>query len=131
MAEGLLNFYCGNGFVAKSAGVEKTSVHPLAIKVMNEIDIDISRHYSKLIDEFKNDTFDIVVTVCDQANETCPFYPGKKVLHQGFTDPSTVDGSDEEQLQAFRKTRDEIKEWILKNICDEQSSQDPGEIHDK
>jgi arsenate reductase len=115
-----------------SAGVEKTRVHPFAIQVMKEIDIDISTHYSKLIDEFQNNKFDIVVTVCDQANETCPFYPGKKIIHKGFEDPSKVDGSDKEQLVAFRNTRDEIKEWILKNICDEESNhQTKGGIHVK
>jgi len=132
IAEGLLNYYCGDRFFAMSAGVEKTRVHPLAVQVMNEIDIDISTQYSKLIDEFQNDKFDIVVTVCDHANETCPFYPGKKIIHKGFEDPSKVDGSDEEQLVAFRNTRDEIKEWILKNICDEQSNhQTKGKIHVK
>ncbi|MBS3749616.1 MAG: arsenate reductase ArsC [Candidatus Thermoplasmatota archaeon] len=117
MAEGLLNQYCGNRFQAYSAGVKKTHVHPLAIQVMKEIDIDISRHRSKLVDEFKEITFDVVVTVCDQANETCPFFPGKKVIHNGFFDPGTIKGPKEEKLNAFRNVRDEIKQWIMDYFC--------------
>jgi len=117
MAEGLLNQYCGNRFQAYSAGVKKTHVHPLAIQVMKEIDIDISRHRSKLVDEFKEITFDVVVTVCDQANETCPFFPGKKVIHKGFTDPESIVELKNEQLNAFRSIRDEIKQWIMDYFC--------------
>ena len=117
MAEALLNQLCGSEFQAQSAGVQKTKVHPLAIKVMSEIDIDISTQSSKLIDQFKETQFDIVVTVCDNAKETCPFFPGKQVMHQSFQDPSQVAGSEEQKLISFRKTRDEIKNWIIKAFC--------------
>jgi arsenate reductase (thioredoxin) len=118
MAEGILNHFCGDFFHAQSAGIKKTHVHPLAIQVMNEIDIDISNQQSKHLDEFRNKKFDVVATVCDSAKETCPFYPGKKIIHQSFFDPSTVQGSKEKQLTTFRKTRDEIKQWLQKEFCD-------------
>jgi len=117
MAEGLLNHYCMNRFQAQSAGVKKTHVHPLAIQVMKELDIDISKHRSKTVDEFKETTFDVVVTVCDHAKETCLFYPGKKVIHKGFTDPGTITHSKNDQLNAFRRIRDEIKQWIMDYFC--------------
>lgn len=80
---------------------------------MKEIGIDISHHRSKSIDEFKGETFDFVVTVCDNAKENCPFFPGgKKYVHRSFTDPASVEGSYEERLKAFRKVRDEIKKWL-------------------
>lgn len=132
IAEGLVNHLCQDQFIAKSAGTEKTKVHPLAIEVMKEIDIDISYHYSKLISEFKDTTFDIVVTVCDQAHEACPFFPAKQVIHQSFADPSKLTGSKNEQMTAFRKTRDEIKEWIQKNICHEPETEEiNGETNDE
>jgi arsenate reductase len=113
MAEGLMNSFLGTHFEAFSAGVESTQVHPYAIQVMKELDIDISDHQSKHINVFKDRSFDIVVTVCDHAQETCPFFPGKQVLHQSFYDPSQVEGSEEEQLAVFRRVRDDIKTWIL------------------
>jgi arsenate reductase len=122
MAEGLLNHFCSDEFQAYSAGVKQTSVHKRAIQVMKEIDIDISHHRSKLVDEFKDTTFDYVVTVCDHAKETCPFFPGKIVLHKGFTDPGTSKGTTEEQLNEFRKIRDEIKQWILNYFCNSDQS---------
>jgi arsenate reductase (thioredoxin) len=122
MAEGLLNHYCSNRFQAYSAGVEKTHVHPLAIQVMKEIDIDISQHRSKLVDEFKETVFDVVVTVCDHARETCPFYPGKKVIHKGFTDPGIITESKNDQIESFRVVRDEIKDWIMEKFCDSTDS---------
>ncbi len=117
MAEALLTQLCGSQYQAQSAGVQKTDIHPLAIKVMREIDIDISTQSSKLIEQFREIQFDIVVTVCDNAKETCPFFPGKQVIHQRFQNPSQVAGSDEQKLQSFRKTRDDIKEWIQKKFC--------------
>lgn len=117
MAEALLNHLCGSDYQAESAGVQKTEVHPLAINVMDEIDIDISTQSSKLIEQFREIQFDIVVTVCDNAKETCPFFPGKQVIHQSFQDPSQVTGSEEQKLCSFRKTRDEIKDWIIDTFC--------------
>lgn len=117
MAEGLLNHYCPPQFQAQSAGIQKTKLHPLAVTVMNEIGIDISKHYSKHLDEINETDFDIVVTVCDQARESCPFFPGKNVMHKGFADPSSITGSTEEKRNAFRKSRDEIKHWIINTFC--------------
>lgn len=120
-----MNHFCSDQFEAYSAGVKQTSVHKLAIQVMKEIDIDISHQRSKLVNEFKDTTFEYVVTVCDHAKETCPFFPGKQVLHKGFTDPGTILGTKEKQLNEFRKIRDEIKQWILDFFCS------PGQIRQK
>lgn len=117
MAEAFLNQLCGAQYQAQSAGVQKTAVHPLAIQVMAEIDIDISTQSSKLIEQLREIQFDIVVTVCDNARETCPFFPGKQVIHQSFQDPSKIAGSEEQKRILFRKTRDEIKDWINNEFC--------------
>ena len=109
IAEGLLNTFYSNNYKAYSAGVEKTKVNPYASEVMKELGIDLSKHYSKTVDEFKDENFDYVVTVCNTAKETCPFFPGNKIIHKSFEDPSKVDGSIEDILNSFRKTRDEIK----------------------
>jgi arsenate reductase len=107
MAEGLLNGLYGDQFEAFSAGTHPSSVNPYAIKVMKEIGIDISKHYSKSIEEFRGIKFDYIVT------EACPFFPdGKKYIHKGFQDPSQSRGTKEDMLSAFRQTRCEIKDWI-------------------
>lgn len=113
MAEGLLNAMYGSKYAAYSAGVQPSNVNPYAVEVMKELGIDLSKHYSKSIEDFRDMKFDYVVTVCDNAKETCPFFPGKKVLHQGFDDPSKFDGGVEDTLSAFREIRDQIKEWIM------------------
>jgi arsenate reductase len=120
MAEGLLRSLYGEQYEVYSAGVIPFKVHSLAIETMGEIGIDISQHTSKSIEKFRDMTVDIVVTVCDNARETCPFFPGKKVLHQSFDDPGLVQGSKEQQLQAFRTVRDQITSWI-KHTFDESS----------
>jgi arsenate reductase len=113
MAEGLLRAECGNTFDVVSAGTRATRVRPEAIAVMNEIGIDISFHYSKTVDEFADQIFDYVLTVCDDANETCPVYPGHaNRIHHSFADPAAVQGSEEERLAAFRNARDEIREYL-------------------
>jgi len=113
MAEGIMNALYGNKFQSFSAGTNPSKVNPLAIEVLKEIGIDISHHRSKSIDEFKGETFDYVVTVCDNAKENCPYFPGgKKYVHRGFMDPASVEGTYEEKLSAFRKVRDEILNWI-------------------
>ncbi len=112
MAEGLLRSLRGDLYDAFSAGTIASKVNPYAIKVMSEIGIDISHHRSKSIDEFKGQIFDYVVTVCDNAKENCPFFPGKYVFHKGFQDPADFEGTDEEKLMIFRKVRDEIRSWI-------------------
>ncbi|MCS7202360.1 MAG: arsenate reductase ArsC [Dictyoglomus sp.] len=113
MAEGLMNALYKDKFLAFSAGTDPKGVNPLAIEVMKEIGIDISHHRSKSIEEFRGESFDYVVTVCDSAKEKCPFFPGgKKYIHKGFMDPSSFEGSYEEKLEIFRKVRDEIKKWL-------------------
>ena len=113
MAEGLLRADRGNEFEAESAGTRATHVRPEAIVVMREIGIDISGHRSKVVDEFRDESFDYVLTVCDNANESCPVYPGHaNRIHQRFEDPAAVHGSEEERLQAFRRVRDEIRSFL-------------------
>ncbi len=113
LAEGLVNHYFGDTWEAKSAGTEKTVVKPFAIQAMAEAGIDISHHTSKTIETFKGQQFDVVVTVCDNVRKTCPFFPGKKVVHHNFVDPSNeCPGADAEKLGTFCRTRDEIKAWL-------------------
>jgi len=101
-----------NSYVAFSAGTVATEVNPRAITVLKEMGIDISDHRSKSIEEFRRRSFDIVVTVCDSARESCPFFPGKRVIHKSFPDPSGVKGNEREIIHKFRKVRDDIKEWL-------------------
>jgi arsenate reductase (thioredoxin) len=113
MAEGLLNRMFGDRYQAFSAGVKPGRVHPLAIDVMAEIGVDISHQRSKSIEEVMDDFYDTVVTVCDDARETCPVYPGgAELLHHSFEDPSSFDGTPEEMADKFREIRDKIKEWL-------------------
>ena len=113
MAEGLVNHYLGDRFTAFSAGTEATRVNPLAIQVLAELGIDISRHYSKTLDEFSGQQFDHVITLCGSANEQCPlFFGGVQRVHIGFDDPSQRPGTPEEVLQEFRRVRDEIQQKL-------------------
>lgn len=113
MAEGLLRADHGDRFEVESAGSRATLVRPEAIAVLGELGIDISGHRSKVVDEFAGETFDYVLTVCDNAKETCPVYPGHgKRVHHNFPDPAAVQGSEEERLAAFRAVRDEIREYL-------------------
>ncbi|MBE0665644.1 MAG: arsenate reductase ArsC [Candidatus Aminicenantes bacterium] len=115
MAEGLLNHLHGGRYQAHSAGIEPGTLHPLAVKVMAEIGIDISTHSSKHVREFYGREMDLVVTVCDHAREACPFFTGaKENRHESFPDPAGVDGSDAEKLEAFRSVRNEIRDWVKK-----------------
>jgi len=117
IAEGLLRTLLGDRYEAHSAGTNPGSINPNAAKVMQEQGIDISSQWSKSIDEFLGQEFDYVVTVCDQAKETCPFFSGGKTqLHEGFPDPSEAAGTEEERLAVFRQVRDDIKQWILKTF---------------
>jgi arsenate reductase len=114
MAEGLLRKFYGAKYDVFSAGTEVSEVNTYAIKVMKEIGIDISSHRSKNLGEFENQEFNYVITVCDNAHKTCPIFPGtKENIHKSFHDPSTFNGTEEDILQTFRKSRDEIKEWII------------------
>ena len=112
IAEGFLNALAGDRYEGYSAGMEATKVNPYVVKVMMELGIDISRHRSKSIEEFRGKNFNYVVTVCDHAKETCPFFPGEKILHKSFDDPSEFKGSEEEILKKTRRIRDEIREWV-------------------
>ena len=117
MSEGLVNGLYSRVLTAKSAGTKPGKVHPLAIEVMAELDIDISDHRSKGLIEFKGQKFDYVVMVCSNAAETCPFFPGgKEQIHHSFIDPSGVAGTEHEKLIAFRKSRNEINKWIIDNL---------------
>ena len=113
MAEGLLRAKYGNRFDAYSAGTRQTKVSTRAITVMQEIGIDISHHRSKTLDEFRGTSFDLAVTLCDNASAICPIVFGaKKTIHHGFTDPHMVPGTDETILDGYRRVRDEIAGWI-------------------
>jgi arsenate reductase len=110
MAEGFWNKYGGDAWDAQSAGSSPAGyVHPLAIKAMAEVGIDISRRRSKSVDEVFGQNVDLVVTVCDNAKESCPVLPGaKERLHWPFDDPAAAKGGDAEKLWAFRRVRDEV-----------------------
>jgi len=110
MAEGLLRHNAGNAFEVFSAGTKPTEVRPEAIAVMREAGIDISGHRSKSVDEFAGQDFDYVITVCDNAKQSCPIYPAKtKRIHWSIEDPAAVQASEEERLAAFRRIRDELR----------------------
>ncbi len=116
LAEALMNNFYSKKYKAYSAGTEKTSINPYVVKVLSEINIDTSNQRSKTISEFKGCQFDYVVTVCDNAKETCPFFPGEIIIHKSFPDPSKFEGSDEEKLKQTREVRDAIKKWLLENF---------------
>jgi arsenate reductase len=109
MAEGLLRHLGGERFEPFSAGTEATQVRPLAIAVMAELGIDVSGQGSKTLDRYLGEPFDAVITVCDQAAETCPVFPAaKRRLHWSFPDPSKAAGTREQQLAVYRQVRDAI-----------------------
>jgi arsenate reductase (thioredoxin) len=123
MAEGLLRTMYGDRYEAYSAGVQATSVNPLAVIAMKEIGIDITGQYSKTPQEFQDFIFDEAVTVCDNAKAVCPIVitnlerptkltKAREVIHNSFEDPAAAVGSEEEKLAVFRRVRDEIKDWI-------------------
>lgn len=127
MAEGLLRSVYGDRYEAYSAGVEATTVNPLAVMVMKEIGIDISGQYSKTPQEYQEIIFDLAVTVCDNAKAACPIIitnlerptkltKAREVIHKSFDDPATTVGSEEEQLKVFKRVRDEIKDWISQTL---------------
>src|SRR3712207_4389626 len=121
MAEGVLRNLGEDRFEVHSAGTEATRVRPLAIRAMDEIGIDISGQESKTLEQYLGEPFDYVITVCDEANEACPFFPGaRNRLHWSFRDPSRATGSDEERLEVFREVRDEIRERIEKELVNEK-----------
>ena len=122
MAEGFLKSFDSELEVYSAGTNPSKQVHPKAIQVMKEVGIDLSQNYPKMVDKFLNESFDFVITVCDNAKETCPVFIGKvgKQLHIGFEDPADATGTEEEILNTFRRIRDEIKndfyEFYQKNL---------------
>lgn len=118
MAEGLTNHFLGDEWQAYSAGTEPAGyVHPLAIKALAELGIDISSHESKTADVFRQIGFDLVVTVCDDAAENCPIWLGNgQVRHISFPDPAKATGTDDEKLLVFRQVRDDIRIKVLGSL---------------
>lgn len=117
MAEGLLKNIAGDRFEVFSAGTKPVGLNPNAVMALKEIGIDISANRSKSVDEFISQHFDYVITVCDNAKESCPIFPGEgQRIHHSFTDPAAV--SSAEQPELFRRTRDEIGAWLREFISD-------------
>jgi len=116
MAEGVLRHLAGDRYEVASAGTHPTGLNPGAVEVMQEIGIDISKHRSKNINEFIGRPVDIVITVCDRANESCPIFPGASTIHWNFDDPATATGSRKERLDVFRRVRDEIAAHIRHSL---------------
>jgi arsenate reductase (thioredoxin) len=113
MAEGLLRHDAGDRFAVESAGTKPDQVRPEAIAVMKELGIDISGHRSKSVDEFAGKKFDYVLTVCDNAKESCPVFSGHaNRLHRNFEDPAAFEGSEEDRIAVFRRVRDEIRHYL-------------------
>jgi arsenate reductase len=124
MAEGLLRDFGGGRFEVFSAGTEATMVRPLAIRAMHELGIDISGQQSKTLERYLDEPFDTVITVCDQANETCPvFFGARERLHWSFPDPSKATGTEDEQLTVYRAVRDSIRERIERELLSAASPQ--------
>ncbi|MBX7164415.1 MAG: arsenate reductase ArsC [Saprospiraceae bacterium] len=120
IAEAYLRHFAGDKAEIFSAGVETHGVNPRAIATMKEDGIDISKHRSKNIDEYFNIYFDFVITVCDNAKESCPFFPtkAKKMFHQNFPDPAKSTGTEEEILEHFRQVRQMIKSFSQQFVAD-------------
>lgn len=117
MAEAFLKTLFPERFEAYSAGTQPGKLNPFVVKAMGEVGMDISGNHTKSVDEFKGDKFDLVVTVCDQAKETCPYFPGALgYLHRNFEDPSTFTGSEEEIMEKVRQVRENIKNWVLETF---------------
>ena len=119
MAEGLVNHDLAGQVRALSAGVRPSRVNPLAVQVMAELGIDISHHRSKSVDDLAGEQFDLVITVCDQAQQQCPIFPGKtEVMHVGFPDPARATGPEAAILAVFRQVRDEMRRRLIPLLRD-------------
>jgi arsenate reductase len=117
MAEGWLRHLAGDRFEAHSAGSEATFVRPLAVRARAEVDVDISQQRSKSLDEYRGQRFDYVITVCDQAAEVCPRFPGAGIhLHWSLPDPAQGTGTEEERLEVFRGIRDRLRRLIQQRL---------------
>jgi arsenate reductase len=125
MAEGLLRHDGGNKFEAHSAGVSPSSVRPEAVAAMRDVGIDVSDQRSKSVDEFLGQSFDYVITVCDNAKEQCPVFPGPvKRIHWSFEDPAAATGDYETRVNVFRRVRDEIREKLSGFMADSTRSKE-------
>ena len=125
MAEALLRSLSGGRYEAHSAGTEARGVRAEAVAAMREIGIDISGQESKTLQRYLGERFDRVITVCDQAAEVCPVFPGAaQTLHWSFEDPSAAQGSPEERMAVFRKVRDQIRERIERELLAHSSERD-------
>jgi arsenate reductase len=123
MAEGFLRALGGDRFMVASAGTVATAVNPLATRVMEEVGVDLRSHTSKTFDRFLGEPWDYVITVCDQAAERCPVFPGRaRRVHWSFEDPSAATGSEMDRLAVFRRVRDAIGERLRAWLADEAGS---------
>ena len=114
MAEGWIRYYSGDEANVFSAGIEAHGLNGYAVKVMADAFIDISKHISKKVDDLPGIEFDYIITVCDNAKEKCPFFPGKGLkLHESFPDPALFKGTDEEIIQQFSELRDLIEDFCF------------------
>ena len=119
MAEGYLKHFAGNKADVYSAGVEAHGVNPKAIQVMKEDGVDISRHTSNTVNEYRSIDFDYVITVCDNAKEKCPYFPSKsQKFHHNFPDPAKATGTEQKMMMQFRKVRDMIKAYSEKFVAE-------------
>jgi arsenate reductase len=123
MAEGLLRHDAGDQFEVASAGVDPTEIKPLAIEAMSELGIDISNQRSKSVDQFSGQNFDYVITVCDNANQQCPMFPGNtQRIHWSIEDPAAAVGSEEERLNVFQSVRDELRDKLREFVVEQTKS---------
>jgi len=129
MAEGWIRYYAGDAAEVWSAGIEAHGLNMYAVKSMMDAVIDISRHKSKTIDELPHKEFDYIITVCDNAREACPYFPGNAVrIHHSFPDPAKATGSEEEKTQVFNKVRDEIEDFAFNFVHNNIRPLIPGDI---
>lgn len=125
MAEGLMRHLAGNRFEVFSAGTKPVGLNQNSVKALEEIGIDISKHRSKSVDEFSGQQFDYVITVCDNAKESCPIFPGGgERIHRSFEDPAA--GPQEKQLDTFRRVREQISSWLSEFV---RNTNDRYEFH--
>lgn len=113
MAEGLVNHFLKEEWQAFSAGIECTELKPYAVEAMKQIGIDISRQFSKTLLSLQDNDFDLIIDLCDESRESCPFFPSCDIIHQAFVDPTNIGLSPQEKLDAFCYIRDRIHEWIV------------------
>ena len=125
MAEGLVNHDLAGQVQAWSAGVRPSRVNPRAVQAMAELGIDISHHRSKSVDDLAGEQFDLVITVCDQAQQQCPIFPGEtQVMHVGFPDPARAAGTEAEVMAAFRQGRDALREQLVPLLREKSREKD-------